>query len=107
MKKYKLCLETDYKNKMIAAAGDYDIIVIDAQDYTKSEIKKIKSNDVIVLTYLNVGAIESERSYFNDIKNKGLLVSMIIGMENGGSEPTRMIGENTLHHYQCPFLKKV
>lgn len=75
MKKYKLCLETDYKNKMIAAAGDYDIIVIDAQDYTNSEIKKIKSNDVIVLTYLNVGAIESERSYFNDIKNKGLLVS--------------------------------
>lgn len=74
MKRYKLCLETEYKDKIIKTASNYDIVVIDAQDYTNSEIKAIKSSGAKVLTYINVGAIESDRPYFKDIKAKGLLI---------------------------------
>lgn len=74
MKRYKLCLETEYKDKIIKTAINYDIVVIDAQDYTNSEIKAIKSSGAKVLTYINVGAIESDRPYFKDIKAKGLLI---------------------------------
>lgn len=48
----------------------YDIIVIDAQDYTKKDIKKLKKKGKTVYSYLNIGTIEDFRSYsdkFQDI----------------------------------------
>ena len=72
--RYRLCLEADCKDKIIAVAKDYDVVVVDSQDYTKEEIATIRKAGAKVLSYINVGAIEKERSYFSSIKNKGLLV---------------------------------
>ena len=41
--KYGVCLETKYKAKMLADAGKYDQLVIDAADYTAAEIKRLKA----------------------------------------------------------------
>ena len=39
--RYRLCLEADCKDKIIAVAKDYDVVVIDSQDYTKEERQKV------------------------------------------------------------------
>lgn len=47
----------------------FHIIVIDAQYYTNSEIEELKGNDNIVYSYINVGALEDFRDYYDDYKN--------------------------------------
>ena len=43
---------------------DYDIIVIDAQDFTRGQIQKFKNNGQKVYSYVNAGSIEKTRSYY-------------------------------------------
>ena len=43
---------------------DYDIIVIDAQNFTRGQIQKFKSNGQKVYSYINAGSIEKTRSYY-------------------------------------------
>ena len=43
---------------------DYDIIVIDAQDFTRGQIQKFKNNGQKVYSYINAGSIEKTRSYY-------------------------------------------
>jgi hypothetical protein len=43
---------------------NYKNIVIDAQNYTKSEIKKLKSGGRKVYSYLSIGSIAKYRSYY-------------------------------------------
>ena len=43
---------------------DYDIIVIDAQNFTRGQIQKFKSNGQKVYSYINAGSIEKNRSYY-------------------------------------------
>lgn len=71
--KYLVALETSSKKAVLSRAGDYDLIVVDAQDYS-AEIDRLKAGGAKVLSYLNVGAIESERPYFAEAKKKGLLI---------------------------------
>lgn len=47
---------------------NYKSIVIDAQHYTKAEIKKLKSGGRKVYTYLSIGSLEKYRSYYNRFK---------------------------------------
>ena len=42
----------------------YDLIVIDAQYFTKSDIELLHQNGTRVYTYLNIGSIESFREYY-------------------------------------------
>lgn len=42
----------------------YDLIVIDAQYFTKSDIELLHENGTRVYTYLNIGSIESFREYY-------------------------------------------
>lgn len=42
----------------------YDTIVIDAQYFTKSQIKKLKKSGFTVYSYLNIGSVENFRSYY-------------------------------------------
>lgn len=43
---------------------NYDLIVIDAQYFTKSDIKLLHQNGTKVYTYLNIGSIENFREYY-------------------------------------------
>ena len=72
--RYAVCLEEKHKSRMLAAAGDYDLIVVDADAFTATEIRKLKAKGAKVLTYLNVGAVETDRSYFSAAKRSGLLL---------------------------------
>lgn len=42
----------------------YDLIVIDAQYFTKSDIELLHQNGTRVYTYLNIGSIENFREYY-------------------------------------------
>lgn len=51
---------------------NYDHIVIDAQNYTAAEIKKLKSGGRKIYSYLSIGTIEKYRSYYNRFKKYAL-----------------------------------
>ena len=72
--RYAVCLEDKHKSKILAAAGEYDLIVVDADGFTAAEIRSLKSKGAKVLTYLNIGAIENSRSYYPAAKRSGLLL---------------------------------
>lgn len=72
--RYAVSLESSCKSKILSAAKNYDMIVVDAQDFTAAEIRQLKSDGAKVLSYINVGAVESDRSYFNAAKSNGLLI---------------------------------
>ena len=42
---------------------------VEPDDYTKAEIKKIKSKGYKLLAYLSIGTLEKERSWFNKFKH--------------------------------------
>lgn len=44
----------------------YTTVVIDADNFTKEQISEIKAGGTRVFSYLNVGSVESFRSYYND-----------------------------------------
>ena len=46
----------------------YRVVVLDAQFYTESEIKKLKDNGHTVYSYINLGSIEDDRPYYNEYK---------------------------------------
>ena len=73
-KNFAICLEEKYKSRILNAAAGYDLIVVDAQDYSAAEIKTLKAGGGKVLSYLNVGAIEKDRSYFAAAKRDGLVL---------------------------------
>lgn len=80
--RYVVCLESDYKEKILSAAGRYDMIVIDAQDYSAAEISKLKAGGAEVLSYLNVGAVEKDRPYFSAVKAADLIVCKYDGWDD-------------------------
>ena len=41
--KYGVCLETKHKSRVLAAAGVYDVLVVDAQDFSGEEITHLKA----------------------------------------------------------------
>lgn len=47
---------------------NYEQVIIDAQGYTKSDIKKLHKKGVKVYSYLNIGSLETYRSYYNKYK---------------------------------------
>lgn len=47
---------------------NYKYIVIDAQNYTKAEIRKLKSGGRKVYTYLSIGSVAKYRSYYKRFK---------------------------------------
>ena len=63
---YGVFLGADPKD--IPQMKDYHIIVIDAQGFSKKQIKKLKSAGHVVYSYLNVGAIETFRPYYEEYK---------------------------------------
>lgn len=60
---YKVCLTT--KANPEKGSG---LLVIEPEDYTAAEIKALKSAGYKVLGYLNVGAVEPDRSYYKALE---------------------------------------
>ncbi|WP_026505381.1 endo alpha-1,4 polygalactosaminidase [Butyrivibrio sp. NC3005] len=47
----------------------YDEIVIDAQNFTSGEVRKLKSQNKKVYSYLNIGSLENWRPYYNEFSS--------------------------------------
>ena len=45
---------------------EYEIVVIDAQYFTKEEIEEFKSRGHFVISYINIGSIETFRPYYSE-----------------------------------------
>ncbi len=69
---YGVFLGADPKD--IPQMQDYRILVIDAQGFSKKQIKKLKSAGHVVYSYINVGSIENFRPYFETYKGYTLSV---------------------------------
>ncbi|MCR4647455.1 MAG: endo alpha-1,4 polygalactosaminidase [Lachnospiraceae bacterium] len=47
----------------------YDVLVVDAQNYTKEEILDLNRKNGYVLSYINIGSIENFRPYYQEYEN--------------------------------------
>lgn len=52
-----------------AKLAGYDLVVIDAEYFTKEEVEQIKANGAKVYSYLNIGSMETFRDGFDDFKD--------------------------------------
>lgn len=52
----------------------YDYLVIDGQNFSKADIKKLHKDNNKVISYLNVGSIETFRSYYKNYQDITLSV---------------------------------
>ena len=67
--KWFISLNKEIKgSKKIKKVRKYKVIVIDSQNYSASQIKKLKKAGHIVYSYLNIGSVESNRKYFKKFK---------------------------------------
>ena len=62
---YKVMLTTKAKEQ---DAISNEILVIEPEDYTIDEIKKLKKHGATLLGYLSVGSVSDERPYYNTLK---------------------------------------
>lgn len=62
-----LSLESD-----LNSINTYDTVVIDAQYFSAEEIKRFKNQDHKVLSYINIGSLESFRDYYDSYSDLAL-----------------------------------
>lgn len=65
------CFESAYVARTLARCKRNDLAVIDTEGHEKA-VREAVSRGVWVYGYLNVGALEDGRSYYNDFKHKEL-----------------------------------
>ena len=65
---YGVFLGLDH-NSGIDKLLNYKLVVIDLQEYSKSDIDKLHEKGIKVYSYLNVGSVEEYRSYFKRFKS--------------------------------------
>ena len=63
-----ISLNKEIKGSNINSVKDYKVIVIDAQNYSASDIAALKRAGHTVYSYLNIGSVESNRYYFKRFK---------------------------------------
>ena len=59
-------------NGDMSKLAGYDTVVIEPEEYSASKVKQLKDSGKTVLGYLNAGAIENNRSYYNKYKKYAL-----------------------------------
>lgn len=59
-------------NEQIERLRDYRIIVIEPSEFNSNQISKLRKSGKKVYGYLNIGAIENYRPYYNRFKDKTL-----------------------------------
>lgn len=63
---YGVFLSLDNSAENLEQMADYQTIVLDASYFSAEDIGKLKENGNTVLSYLNVGALENFRSYYDE-----------------------------------------
>jgi uncharacterized protein (TIGR01370 family) len=66
---WKISLDHSIKGSRIEKMKKYKLLVIDAQNYSASEVKALQDAGHIVYSYLNIGSVESNRWYFKKFKS--------------------------------------
>ena len=66
---YIVCLEQDKALRTLKKANPHDLVVIDTDGISRYEINYACARGVWVYGYLNAGALEKERSYYNALKH--------------------------------------
>lgn len=69
-KPYGVFLNLNKRN--IKKLYSYKTVVIDAQFFSKKEIRKLKKHKIKVYSYINIGSLENFRSYYKEFKNLSL-----------------------------------
>jgi hypothetical protein len=68
IEKYGIFLGVEKEN--FKKIKDYDLIVIDADNLDKDDIKSLKKQgNKKIFSYINIGSVEEFREYYNDFKN--------------------------------------
>ena len=71
IEKYGIFLGVEKEN--LKKIKDYDLIVIDADNLDKDDIKSLKKQgNKKIFSYINIGSVEEFREYYNDFKNSTL-----------------------------------
>ena len=65
-KKYSYGVFLNVDASKIEELKQYKLVVIDAQYFTKQDIRMLHQSGVTVYTYFNLGSIENFREYYND-----------------------------------------
>ena len=63
---YKVSLSTKVEPKDVTSGM---LLVIEPEDYTKTEIASLKAKGAFLLGYLSVGSVSDERSYYKSLKD--------------------------------------
>ena len=66
--KYSYGVFLDVNPEDMSRMDDYYIIVIEGQDYNTQEIQKLHDKGHLVYSYLNIGSIETWRSYYSQFE---------------------------------------
>ncbi len=69
LKGYGVYIGQDSFSKLKKKVTGKKTIVIEGQSFSKNQINQLKKNGRKVYTYLNVGALENYRPYYNDYKD--------------------------------------
>lgn len=72
MKFFRVCFEEEYVTRTLKNSKPKDLAIIDSDGINWTTIQMAKNNDIFVYDYLNAGACESERDYWNDFKDLAL-----------------------------------
>lgn len=56
----------------MARTAGYNLVVIDAQGFSAEQIAEMKANGSTVVSYLDVGSLEKDRSYFEEVSGFSL-----------------------------------
>ena len=65
----RYCFEEDHVKATLAHSKPHDLAVIDSDGISKATIQQAVSRGVMVYDYINCGALEKERPYYNDFKH--------------------------------------
>lgn len=90
------CFESAYVARTIARCRKNDLAVVDTEGY-ESYVRQAVSRGVWVYGYLNIGALEKQRPYYNKLKHIGLARydGWVILWSGRNSHPDSRRGRNT------------
>lgn len=65
---YKVYLSSSGKAKALKKTSVPTIVVIEPDDFVKSEVERLKKNGYTVLGYMSMGSVSDERKYYKELK---------------------------------------
>ena len=57
-----------YGNGKVEALSNFDLVILEPENYSKDEIEKLKRSGTVVLAYLSLGEVNKDRWFFKEVK---------------------------------------